>query len=390
MELTKKFFLAGITLLTLLSLGSFKIQAATVTIPDPAGVQTVWTNACGGIIDLRWGPSPGATGYKVYRSDSYASSPYVLLADVGNTFSYQDVIGPTAATNRDYYYRVTAYNSAGESVLNQATPAEGIASTPICPPPASPVMNGVSTSNVCGGNDAISWQPSPGATGYSIYRGSGGKNFSLVGTTSATSFNDSPGPGFYTYQVSAFSNFGTSTPAGTSGFASDACPPPISVACSIGNPDPRVGSNVWWEGQASGGPGGNSYDYEWSTTGLKPNEDDYVGGEGPFITKEYNTPGIKSATVTATQGTTSGTATATCSITVNPPFPSTPVTASAATTDMCGANVAVQVGGSSYATSYTIYRSTSSSGPYVVIGVFIVGFEVVTAQTPARGLQPGA
>jgi len=231
--------------------------------------------------------------------------------------------------------------------------------------PQAPSMNPYYTPGLaCGGKVSFSWYASDSATGYKIYNGN-----TLVSTVGAntTLYSGNPGAGTYNFGVSAFNSTGESSITRTTQTGSSLCVP-LSVTCSMPILDPRVGTNIWWKAQAMGGPGGNPYDYEWSTTGLIPSDNDYVGGEGPLVTMMYTTPGVKTATVTATQGTTSGTATSTCSITVAPPFPSTPVITSAATTDMCGTNVAVQVGGSSYATGYTIYRSTSSIGTYLPIG----------------------
>jgi fibronectin type 3 domain-containing protein len=72
---------------------------------------TVTATASGNSITLNWTVVPGATGYKVYRNtiDSYSETNVVATP---TSTSYTDT-GLAAGT--PYFYRVTAYNDAGES-----------------------------------------------------------------------------------------------------------------------------------------------------------------------------------------------------------------------------------------------------------------------------------
>jgi fibronectin type 3 domain-containing protein len=62
-------------------------------------------------ITIRWNPVSGASGYKVYRS-LYSYGEYFLVGDVQEFTGYTDAGLPPSTT---YYYRVSAYNSHGES-----------------------------------------------------------------------------------------------------------------------------------------------------------------------------------------------------------------------------------------------------------------------------------
>lgn len=77
-------------------------------------------------MQLAWqATTPGpVTGYRIYRG----TTPYTqtLLATVGNVLGYSD----TAAARTLYYYRITAYNSAGEGPSSQLTGMIGKEATP--------------------------------------------------------------------------------------------------------------------------------------------------------------------------------------------------------------------------------------------------------------------
>ncbi len=64
------------------------------------------------------------TGYRVYRGTS--PYPQAFLADVGNVFGFIDA----TAGRTLFYYRVTAYNAAGEGASSNLTGMIGTAPTP--------------------------------------------------------------------------------------------------------------------------------------------------------------------------------------------------------------------------------------------------------------------
>ncbi len=88
---------------------------------------------------VAWGPSPGASGYNVYVSNT---GTYTKIASGLTTFAYLQ----TGLTNGvDYSYYVTAYNSSGESIPStniDITP--GVPNTYLPVFPVSGVTNGAS------------------------------------------------------------------------------------------------------------------------------------------------------------------------------------------------------------------------------------------------------
>ena len=101
-------------------------QVPTAAVPSAPQALTARQPTVGGGIALSWAaPATGpVTGYRVYRG----TSPYsqTLLTTVGNVLGYQDVTaGPTL-----YYYRLTAYNAAGEGPPSSLTGMIGKTAAP--------------------------------------------------------------------------------------------------------------------------------------------------------------------------------------------------------------------------------------------------------------------
>ena len=151
------------------------------------GIHTSWTATTGSV-----------DGYHLYRSSdsgksySIAASPYYT--------SYTDA----QAGYLLYYYKVSAYNGAGESALSSAVSARRLA-------PATPQNLSIGSPTTT--YIPLAWQASAGATGYVLYRSQSKDSlYTMRATQSGTSFNDSTAQAntvFY-YKVSAYNPVGES------------------------------------------------------------------------------------------------------------------------------------------------------------------------------------
>jgi len=149
-------------------------------------------------VTISWRSVSNATGYYIYRSTSSAGA-YSKYDNTTNT-SYTDNV----SSGTTYYYKVSAYNSNGESQQSNAASATTQLSTP---------YSVSATANSSG--ITVSWSSVSGATGYHIYRSTSsyGTYTQVVGTvTSMTSFTDNTCPSGTTcyYKVAAYNNNGES------------------------------------------------------------------------------------------------------------------------------------------------------------------------------------
>lgn len=155
-------------------------------------------------VTLRWNAVAQATGYRVKRS-LVSGGPYDTVADGVTATSWTDA---NLVNGVRYHYVVTATNPGGES------PPSGEASaTPGVPPPptnlAARVERGIVT---------LTWDASPGATSYNVYRGTsaGGPYPTPVASgvtgTSATDAPDVSGTTCY-YIVTGRNLYGEGLPS---------------------------------------------------------------------------------------------------------------------------------------------------------------------------------
>jgi fibronectin type 3 domain-containing protein len=123
MKLLKAIFVATL-LLTVAVVGAQKVRLAV----SAHSATLTWTAATV--------PNGGApvTSYNVYRGTTSGSE--TLLASAGNVLTYTDS-AVTAGTQ--YFYEVTAFNSAGESA--KSNEISGTIPNPVAPNP--PVLNSV-------------------------------------------------------------------------------------------------------------------------------------------------------------------------------------------------------------------------------------------------------
>ena len=114
-------------------------------------------------ITIRWSLVSGASGYRVYRAE-HTEGSYNLLGETNNA-SYTD---SGLSPNIPYYYKVRAYNSAGEgtlsssvnAVITQGGNSQGSA-------PSAPTN--VTATRISPDQVNVIWNPVAGATFYFVY-----------------------------------------------------------------------------------------------------------------------------------------------------------------------------------------------------------------------------
>ena len=155
-----------------------------------------------------WQDVAGETGYKVQRSANGSTG----WAQVGTTGAGETAFSDTGlAAGTEYFYRVLAFNGAGDSVPSAVVDATTAVAVP--PAPAGVSAAAVSTSRI-----DVGWQDVAGETGYKVQRSANGSSgWAQVGTTGAgeTAFSDTglAAGTEYFYRVLAFNGAGDSVPS---------------------------------------------------------------------------------------------------------------------------------------------------------------------------------
>ena len=182
--------------------GQSNEASATPTLPVPPAPTNLTANGGNATVSLTWSSSSGATSYSVYRGTSSGGEGSTAIGTSTGT-SYND---STATNGTKYYYTVKAVDASGASGASNeasATPSAGA-------PPAPTGLSATGGNATVG----LTWSSSSGATSYSVYRGtsSGGESSTAIGTSTSTSYTDSAvsnGTTYY-YTVKAVSGGGTS------------------------------------------------------------------------------------------------------------------------------------------------------------------------------------
>lgn len=187
------------------------------TLPPPPAVPIAPAGlaATGGTgqVSLSWATVSNATSYNVY----YATASGVTTANgtkIPATTNNYVQTGLTAATN--YYYIVTALNSAGESVASSQVSAATASAPPIATVPVAPT--GVSA--VGGTNQTtIKWTAVSGATTYNLYWSKTAGVTTATGTKISGATSPAVLPGLtdstaYYYIVTAVNSAGESVASG--------------------------------------------------------------------------------------------------------------------------------------------------------------------------------
>jgi uncharacterized repeat protein (TIGR02543 family) len=175
------------------------VVSAKPVLSTPTTVRAVssWHNS----INTSWSAVTGASGYQVYRATS-STGTYSLIKTTTST-SYNN----TGLTyNTAYYYKIRAYKFLGStkvySNFSAVVSAKPLSSTPTAVRAVSSSYSSIKTS----------WSSVAGASGYQVYRATSSRGtYSLIKTTTSISYNNTglTTNKTYYYKVRAYKLVGT-------------------------------------------------------------------------------------------------------------------------------------------------------------------------------------
>ncbi len=191
------------------TVAAFRPSAAATPPADPSALSA--TAASYERIDLSWSDNAGdESGFRIERSSDGVN--FGEIATLGaNSTSFADT---GLASSTLYYYRVRAYNGAGNSGYSNTDSATTDAPPP---PPATPV--GFSATAASGSQIDLSWSDVADETGYRLERsGSGSGPWDPIADVPAnsTGYSDTGlalGATYY-YRLFAYNGSGDAYPAG--------------------------------------------------------------------------------------------------------------------------------------------------------------------------------
>ncbi|HEX8524410.1 MAG TPA: NPCBM/NEW2 domain-containing protein [Tepidisphaeraceae bacterium] len=196
-------------------------------VQPPAAPSSLAANAMtSSQVNLSWQDVVGETGYKIERSTDNINFTQIGTAAV-NATTYSDT---TVSGGIQYYYRIRATNSGGDSAYSNTASA----STPVTPTaPAAPSNLTATAASPTQIN--LSWKDNSGnETGFKIERSlKANTGWSLIGTVSAnvTTYSDTnslnPGTTYY-YRVRATNVVGDSANSNTASAATPTAPAPTT------------------------------------------------------------------------------------------------------------------------------------------------------------------
>ncbi|MDR2911175.1 MAG: fibronectin type III domain-containing protein [Bacteroidales bacterium] len=213
-------------------------------------------------INLSWVAVTNATGYSVERRTGSESWAVIATSVTSTTYNNS---GLTANTH--YYYRVRAYNAAGNSEYSDAVSATASLTTPATP-------TGLRATTVSSTQINLSWTAVTGATGYRIERSlNGGSGWAEIYSGTSNSYNNDTGLAAgtrYYYRVRAYngiynSGYSSVANATTTSTSSVTIAAPTNLRVTV---SPLAGQTAYratvsWNGVS----GATSYELEYSTNG---------------------------------------------------------------------------------------------------------------------------
>jgi Zn-dependent metalloprotease/uncharacterized protein YjdB/fibronectin type 3 domain-containing protein len=322
--------------------------------PDaPASLQAV--SAGYNSIKVSWGAVTGASGYEIYRATS-SSGTYTKVGDSA-TSSCTDT-GLNIETN--YYYKVKAYRTVW-STKHYSDYSSVTSAKPVLPVPASPAAVSTGYNSI-----KISWSAVSGASGYEIHRATTSNgSYSKVGESATASFTNTglATAATYYYKIKSYRTVGSTRIYGSYSSIVSAKPipsTPISVKAASAS---YTSNNITW-GAVSGASGyqvyratssTGSYIYLSTTASLT-----YINiGLTTGTTYYYKIRAYRTVGTTKVYSLDS----AVVSARPIPATPSSPKAASASHNSIMTSWSIVKE-----ANGYEVYRATSSTGTYSLVG----------------------
>jgi fibronectin type 3 domain-containing protein len=247
----------------------------------PSAPESLTAQAGDTQVTLHWNGSAGATTYTVERGLT-SGGPYSVVT----TTSLVGVVDSGLSNGTSHFYVVIAANSAGQSGASkevQATPVAGVA-VPEAPrdPLATPGD----------GETWISWDPSPGAFGYGVYRSTTtGGPYTSIASVSSPLFTDTglTNGTTYDYVVTAKNS------AGESGLSVEVSATPLPAFPPPGNLRAYAGDTVVYLGW-DGVIGSTSYNLKRSGTSGGPYQQIASMAAAPTSSAPYQDAGLSDGT----------------------------------------------------------------------------------------------
>jgi autotransporter-associated beta strand protein len=332
---------------------------ATAPPAAPTGITVTGSN---GNVALSWTASPGANYYTVLRSTivdkipTWTATPAITSTStvlstitLSNTQTATTYVDNAVTLGSKYAYTAEATNAAGTSSTSNAMIAK--------PVPASAPATPMVTAMPGIGKITLNWAAVPSAVGYILQSAASASGpYTFVSSISGLTygFTGLANNTTYYYTVTAMNADAVSTSATIS--ATTALGPPSGLVAFAGNTQ----VTLTWSGEA----GATSYVVERSTVTGGPYTT--IGtSAGPSYTDNGLTNGTTYYYVIAGNnasgtGVTSAQASAT-------PASDVPVAPLGLTATGGHASIALSWTASAGASSYTVYRSSTTGGPYSVL-----------------------
>jgi len=149
-------------------------------------------------IAISWSAATGISSYKVYRSAGLTGTYLALGTTTLNSYTDSGLLAGTA-----YYYKVSAINATGESILSDSIASLTYPSAPL----------GLTAKSILSTKDTLTWTSISGVLSYKVYRSASATGtFSAVGSSASNIFGDTgliPNTAYF-YKISATNSMGES------------------------------------------------------------------------------------------------------------------------------------------------------------------------------------